>query len=212
MDKETILQNIERLKAASPREGWDAFAPLVEAVEEYFTPQEGLERLIGECAYQMVYNYEYRNTVFANQKCMLKFNENYPKGYEDVRDIFDGDGVWKELEEVQEDSFAAAFQYPPASVSDSDTGETITNPYIDEWVVRVNTSRANIIPSLEQINAFCEADATNYGLAVYFEEHGETISAPTHKEIAEHVFVARGYADIIRTYGFTMHIPSYIEN
>ena len=209
--KEEILQDIERLKAASPNAGRDKFLPLEEAVEEYFAPQEGMESIIGECAYQMAFNYEYRNTVFVNQERMKKFSEDYPKGYEDVRDLFDGGGVWDELAEMPEDRFAAAFQ---SVVSDSDTGgTTLTNHYLVEWAARVSESRAAIIPALEEIKNFCEADATNHGLAVYFEEHGGIASAPTHREIAERVFAAGGYAEVILTYNLSdVHIPTYIND
>ena len=211
--KEEILQNIERLKAASPNARREYFTPLEQAVEEYFTPQEGLGRMIGECAYQMAYNYEYRHTVFAHQELMRKFSEDYPRGYEDVRDLFDGGGVWNELSEMPEDKFAAAFQYIPP-VSDSDTsGAAMINPYLAEWAARVSDSRAAILPALEAINDFCEVDATNHGLTVYFEEHGGIISAPTHREIAERVFSAGGYAEVIRTYNLPdVHIPTYISD
>ncbi len=212
--KEEVLQNIERLKAASPDTGRECFEQLEQAVEEYFTPQEGLERLIGECAYQMAYNYEYRHTVFAHQELMRKFSENYPKGYEDVRDLFDGGGVWEELAEMPEDKFVAAFQLTPLTVSESDTGgASMTNSYIAEWAARVSDSRAAILPALEAINDFCEVDATNHGLTVFFEEHGGIVSVPTHKEIAERVFAAGGYAEVIRTYNLSdVHIPTYISD
>ena len=211
--KEEILQDIERLKATSPNEGRECFKPLEQAVEEYFTPPEGLEKIVGECAYQVAYNYEYRNTIFAHQECMRKFGEEYPKGYEDVRAIFDGGGVWDELAEMPEDIFAAAFQCANPSVSDSDTGDaTMINPYLDEWAARVSASREEIIPALETINDFCEKDATNHGLAVYFEEHGGIVSAPTHTEIAERVFATGGYAEVIHAYNLNdIHIPTYID-
>ncbi|MBO6304330.1 MAG: hypothetical protein J6M62_04500 [Selenomonadaceae bacterium] len=212
--KEEILQDIERLKAASPSDGLSLFAQLEEAVNAYFTPQEKFENLICECAYQMAFNYEYRHTTFVNQEPMHKFSENYPKGYEDLRELFDGDGVWEEIEKMPETTFAAAFQRFVPEVSDSDTGGAkMINPYINEWTARVLASREGIIPALTEINDFCELDANNQGLSVYFEEHGGIASAPTHKEIAERVFSSGGYAEVIRAFNLSnVHIPTYIDN
>ena len=215
--KAEILQDVSRLKAASPSEGRKCFAELEEIIAEYFAPQDNMERIVGECAYQLAYNYEYRNTVYANQEVMGKFSEDYPRGYEDVRDVFDGGGVWEELAAMPEDKFAAAFKPVTGSVSESDTGgataaTTMTNPYLEDWTVRAYESWMAILSELGAIINFCEEDATNNGLAVYFEEHGGIISAPTRKEIAERVFVTGGYAEVICAYGLNIHIPTYIAS
>lgn len=212
--KEDIQKEIARLKAVSPADAGEAFVPILEAVEEFFTTDKELERKIGECAFQLAFNYEYRNTVYKNQKDMSTFSEDCPPGYDDVRDLFAGGGVWEEMRAMQENVFAAAFVYGAAggNVSNSDTigTATPTNPYLDDWTARIKAERAAVVPSLNAINDFCEAAATNNGLAVYFEEHGGIVSAPTRRESAKRVYITGGYLEIIQTYALAVHIPSYI--
>lgn len=213
--KEDIQREIARLKAVSPADAGETFAPILEAVEEFFTPEKELEQKIGECAFQVAFNYEYRNTAYKNQESMPKFSEDFPPGYEDVRELFAGGGVWEEMAAMQEDVFAAAFVYGPAggNVSKSDTTEaaTPTNPYLDDWTGRIKAARAAVIPGLNAINEFCEAAATRYGAAVHFEEHGGIVSAPTRRETADRVYIAGGYLEVIQTYGLAVHIPSYMK-
>lgn len=213
--KENILKEIARLRAASPAEGQEAFAPILEAVEGFFTPDTELEQEVGACAFQVAFNYEYRNTIYKNQENMPTFSEDFPPGYEDVRELFAGGGVWEEIAAMPEDVFAAAFILPAAggNVSDSDTSGTgaATNPYLDDWAARIAAERAAVVTGLKAINDFCEAAATNNGLAVYFEEHGGIVSAPTRRETAKRVYIAGGYLEVIQTYGLTVHIPSYVD-
>ncbi len=42
--KAEIMREIDRLKSASPSMGREAFAPLIKAVEAYFTPDAELKR------------------------------------------------------------------------------------------------------------------------------------------------------------------------
>lgn len=219
--KDEILMDIERLKEESPENTMETFAPLEAAVEQYFKSDADLEYNVRECTYQVALNHEYRNTIFVHQEYMPKFKSNFPKGYEDVRDLFDGGEVWEEIEEIDIETFVDAFHFPEAAgeASESDTGdaggeeggeeEPITNPYLDDWAARVEASRAAIVPGLEAIIAFCESNATNNGLAVYFEEHGGIKSAPKRRETAKRIYIDGGYAEVIRTYGLDVHIPSY---
>ena len=213
--KEDIQREIARLKAVSPADAGETFAPILEAVEAFFTPDKELEQEIGACAFQVAFNYEYRNTVYKNQENMPKFSKDLPPGYEDVRELFTAGGVWEEIEAMPEDVFAAAFILPAAggNVSKLDTSGTgaATNPYLDDWAARITAARAAVVPGLKIINDFCEGAATNNGLAVHFEEHGGIVSAPTRRETADRVYIAGGYLEVIQTYGLAVHIPSYMQ-
>lgn len=213
--KEDIQKEIDRLKAVSPVDAGEAFVPILKAVKDFFDSDKELEQKIGECAFQLAFNYEYRNTVYNNQENMPTFSEKYPPGYKDVRDLFTGGGVWEEIASVPEEVFVAAFIYttPGGDMSNSDTSEVTTpvNPYLDDWTKRIEAARAAIVPSLNVINDFCEATATANGLAIYFEEHGGIASAPKRKEIAERVYIKGGYLEIIQTYALSVYIPSYIN-
>ena len=216
--KEEIVELIERIKEESPEEAMEAFAPLDDAVAAYFVKMADLEESVGDCTFQVALNYEYRNTVFVHQEYMPSFSTNYPKGYEDVRDLFDGGGAWQEIEEIDIETFVDAFVFPAAEgeASESDTGgegeeETVKNPYIDDWAARIEASREAIVPRLKAISAFCESDATNNGLAVYFEKHGGIESAPKRRETADRVYVTGGYKEVIEAYGLNVHIQSYLR-
>ena len=103
MRKQDVMEHIARLKAASPAKVLAAFEPLEEAVEAFFTKDVELERAIGETLYQVAFNYEYRNTVYEHQEVMPAFGTDYPKGYEDARDLFDGGGAWEEMASIPAD-------------------------------------------------------------------------------------------------------------
>lgn len=225
--KEEIMEAVGRLKEASPEEGMEVFAPLEEAVTAYYTASGELGQTVGECAFQVALNQEYRNTIFAHQERMPTFSSNFPKGYKDVRDLFDGGGTWQEIEEIDEQTFVDAFEFPAGAeegdgaggASESDTGsdgeggeeEKVRNPYIEDWTARVEASREAIVPGLKAIIAFCESGATKMGMAVYFEEHGEIESAPKRRETADRIYITGGYKEVIEVYGLDVFIPSYLR-
>lgn len=226
--KEEIIEAIGRLKEASPEEGMEVFAPLEEAVTAYYTASGELGQTVGECAFQVALNQEYRNTIFVHQERMPTFSSNFPKGYKDVRELFDGGGAWQEIEEIDEQTFVDAFEFPAGAAegdgeggaSESDTGgddgeggeeEKVRNPYIEDWTARVEASREAIVPGLKAIIAFCESNAINQGLAVYFEEHGGIKSALKHRKIADIIYITGGYKEIIEIYNLDVFIPSYLR-
>ena len=96
---------------------------------------------------------------------------------------------------------------------DSEGGETAEpeNPYLEDWAARVEAARAAIIPGLKAISDYCEQGAATFGMAMYFEEPGDLVSAPTRPETAERVYIAGGYLALIRAYGLPVYIPSYIR-
>ena len=196
MRKQDVMEHIARLKAASPAKVLAAFEPLEEAVESFFTKDVELERAIGETLYQVAFNYEYRNTVYEHQEVMPAFGTDYPKGYEDARDLFDGGGAWEEMASIPAEEFAKAF-----------AGETASNPYIQRWIEKIRSSRGAIVPGLEAISAFCEADATNNGLTIFFGKQGKVVSSPTRAQTADRVYNIGGYQEIIETYGLGLYVP-----
>lgn len=134
--------------------------------------------------------------------------KNFPIGYEDVRVLFEAGGVWKEIEAMQDGTFVKAFKY---EAPETGSEEVAVNPFLEDWTARIEAARAEIVPGLQAIIDFCENGATNNGLAVYFEEHGQLVSAPTRRETAKRVYIIGGYMEIIQTYGLDVHIPSYYQ-
>lgn len=200
--RKDIEDCISRLKAASPAMARAAFEPLEEAVEAFFTKDAELEQAIGESLYLMAFDQEYRNTVYKNKELMPALRTDFPAGYEDVRDLFDGGGAWEEMASIQTEAFVRTFVV---------MGETAFNPYIQAWIERIQDARESIVPALRDIIAFCESGAANNGLAVYFEEHGGIVSAPDRKETGRRIYVAGGYQEIIAMYGLDIHVPSWLR-
>ncbi len=86
-------------------------------------------------------------------------------------------------------------------------GETASNPYIQRWIEKIRSSRGAIVPGLEAISAFCEADATNNGLTIFFGKQGKVVSSPTRAQTADRVYNIGGYQEIIETYGLGLYVP-----
>ena len=192
--KEKILERTEHLKRISPSEAQGQFPTLEDAINAYFEPTTELEQLVGACVFQVAYNIEYRETEYEKPEVMPKFSEDLPKGYSDVRVLFDGGGVFDEMEEVPDDEFLGNYDV-----------------LLLDWTERLKEATAERLANLEAINAFCENDATNNGIAVYFEQP-VLMSQPDRRKIAKKVYIDGGYLEIIKTFGFGTHIPSYLKD
>ena len=102
--------------------------------------------------------------------------------------------VFDEMEEVPDDEFLGNYDV-----------------LLLDWTERLKEATAERLANLEAINAFCENDATNNGIAVYFEQP-VLMSQPDRRKIAKKVYIDGGYLEIIKAFGFGTHIPSYLKD
>ena len=99
-----------------------------------------------------------------------------------------------------------SFSIPAEEFAKAFAGETASNPYIQRWIEKIRSSRGSIVPGLEAISAFCEADATSNGLAVFFGQQGKVVSSPTRAQTADRVYNIGGYQEIIETYELGIYV------
>ncbi|MBR1760251.1 MAG: hypothetical protein IJ741_03625 [Schwartzia sp.] len=220
--KSEILARLEELK--NDRADVDElFAPVIAKIEKYFVGDSQLTHDVQYTLHQLAQDIMNRKTIYENQSRMPSFPTNYPKGYEDVRDLFVGGGAFEEIMAVSIEDFEAAYVYEPpedeggggeesaGTGGDGGSGENLppsSNTLLDAWLGMVGAAREGELSGLGAIAGFCEGGGYNGGLAMLFEELGEVISSIGKPELAKRIYVSGGYREVIETFGLNVYIAS----
>ncbi len=199
--KAEILDRLDELRRS--RDDVDAlFTPVIQAVEKYYAEDKQLAHDIQYAIHQLTQDIMTRKTVYEHQSLMPPFRKDYPAGYEDVRELFDGGGAAEEIMNISiEDFNAAYYSYDPSQ-------PPISNSFLVIWQENLEAARSQELDSLGAVSAFCESTGFNSGLVHLFESLGEIISAPGTADLVQRVYNDGGYKEVIETFGIDVYIPT----
>lgn len=202
--KVEILDQLDLLRTSYEQDVDKLFEPVIVAVEEYFAGDEKLTHDVHYTIHHLAQDLILRETVYEKQELMPPFPENYPVGYEDVRDLFIGGGSFEEIMAMDVDVFNGAYVFEEPSQP------PISNPYLDGWLAKLEAAREQELTGLETISSFCESTGYNCGLAQFFEQMGDMISSPELDGVAQRIYNAGGYKEIIHAFGINVYIPTTV--
>lgn len=212
--KAEIMSRINELQAVSPSGAGDLFAELRESVESFFTSSAGMSDLVAEVIHHLSMDIFERKTKYEHQELVPPFpSDNFPRGYNDVTELFNGGGVWDEIFAVDLRTFPDTFIEEAGGGGDEGgSGESVLkNPIMEDWISRLPASKSTAIASLQTLGDFCSGCGLNYGIAQLFEDLGNRTGSPERVELADRVFITGGFKEIIEAYGLTTLIPSYLR-
>ena len=229
--KAEILERVAYLQSLSPAM---AMTPLFEelnaALDAYFHRDEEFTRQVKYTIHCLTYDTELRSYDYVNSENIPIMSNNYPKGFEDVRILFDTEGAFEEIMTIEPPPFLAAFlmvtpeaeegsEVPPAPV--------MTNSYVVSWTERINAAIEKELSGLKLISTFCEDCGYDIGLAMYYNEYFEVKDPYKAKDysknnpeikgrdkagIAKKIFDDGGYNWIKDTFELEMFVPSCLES
>ena len=219
--KSDILARIAALESLSPSPSLSAeeFSAVRAAVEDFYTAPAGMADLVAETIHHVGMDRYYRETVYENQNLVPPFPPVASlAGYDDVRTLFDGNGVFAAMMDIADATFQEAFTMVAPegggeSGSDAEGGTpTLTNPYLVEWAAAIPAAKASALSKLQVLSDACGNGTLNYGIAQMFEQLGQLVRMPEREEIAEKVYISGGFKELIQAYALDVLIPSYVED
>lgn len=137
---------------------------------------------------------------------------NYPEGYNDISSIFDGDGVFSEIMDMDAESFLQGF--PVEESTDPTTGETSVavqqNMCVTVWTIALVGAMSEDMAKMDAITKFCEQCAFGQELITIFEDRGKSTRTKDGQSLAREIYIEKGIKDVIETFGLDVHIPTYL--
>ena len=201
--KNEILVRLDELRTVR-EDVDDLFSPLIRAVEKYFTGDSQLTHDVQYTIHQLTQDFMARKTFYENQSLLPPFPENYPKGYENVRELFDGGGSFEKIMTVSIEDFEAAYVFEEPT----HTQPPVINTFLVVWLAELEAARSKELDGLGAVSAFCESTGFNCGLAHLFESLGEIISSPGTSDLVKRIYQDGGYKEIIKAFGINVYIPT----
>lgn len=213
--KAEVISRLDELKEASPPEGAELFEPVYAAIGTYFSSDSTLAHDVQYTLHQLLGDVIGRATEYEHQELMPSYPTNFPAGYENVLDLFNGGAAFPEILTIDTEVFVDAFVEEPPEGGGDEGGEgegTLKNPYLEAWAEQISGARSGELAGLSAICGFCDGGGFNAGLAMFFEDLGGTVKSPTVKDIAQRIYIDGGYYGLITEFGLPVHIPTIIEN
>lgn len=139
---------------------------------------------------------------------------NHPKGYEDLTEIFDGNGVFSEILNMDNEKFLNGF--PVNTSVDEMTGASSTsveiNPIITTWISTLNVAHEAEIAQLEALIKYCTDGATQTMLIALFEDRGKATRTKEVSDIAKEIYIDKKIQEVIQAYNLKIHVPTYLRS
>lgn len=207
--KSEILSRLDELRQ-NRDDVSELFAPVIEAVEQYFTGDGELMHDVQYTLHQVVRDAISRSIVYEKQNLLPPAGTDYPPGYEDVRGIFTGGGAFEEIMDVDIEAFNVAYSTEAPSEADETAEPQLVNEYLASWLAKLQSARSEELTALGKLSAFCESGGWNSGLVQLFEPLGEIVSTVPLDDLAKQIYGNKGYKEIIEAFGLDVYIPSII--
>lgn len=138
---------------------------------------------------------------------------NYPKGYSDLTELFDGAGVFTEILNISPATFLAGFPVqttPAGEEGGSSTTEVLINPIIPVWATLLESAHQEEIVGIEAISAFCIKSAMCHSLIALFEDRGKATRTKQTPDFAYDIYIGMKVKEVIQTFNLNIHIPTYL--
>ena len=209
--KEQITARIAHLQSISPSGASSLFSGLLTALSNYFTRDEEFEKLLRKTFLRVISDFFSRTIVVEHAELLPPLRTDFPKGYNDVTDIFGGE-VFKEIMEIDDAVFVAAFRSETQSNGNSGTTVVWINPYITAWIAGLSSSPGAEKAELEAIGEFCIDCNEERALHYDFLELGK-IQQPYTKDkrsLAQKMYIERGYDWVIINFSLNVFEPYYL--
>lgn len=133
---------------------------------------------------------------------------NYPPGYHDLTSIFDGNGVFSEILNMNAETFMQGFP-----VETDETGGTtiVANPIIAVWTEKLNAAHGAEVSKIETINAWIEDYSFGRELISLFEDRGKVTMTKGKTDFARNIYIDMKVKDVIETFGLDVWVPTYFR-
>ena len=209
--KKQIVEKIEELRSVSPSGASSLFATLLEAINGYFERGEEFERLIRKTILRVTSEAFSRNIEVEFPERLPPLRTDFPKGYSNVAEIFNGD-IFEEIMTVDVSAFRAAFQSHTESGDSGSSTVVWTNSYITSWLEGINSTKEEEVGALETIGEFCIDCNEERGLALIFEELGNIQQdwAGDKRNLGRVIYIERGYDWVITNFNLNVFEPHYL--
>lgn len=186
--KTEILNKVEALKESSPAPA--AFNELDSAIATYFDSDADLARETAYTICQLTTDATNKGTIYEHQELLPSAKDGEePKGYNDIREIFDVAGIWDEMMATS----------------------SVTQEQIENWIASIEEARGEELAGLKAVSDFCEAGSYNTGMAVLFEDLGDVIQSVDKDSLLERIYTSGGFLELIKVFGMDIYIPSKLR-
>lgn len=137
---------------------------------------------------------------------------NYPKGYSDLTELFDGAGVFTEILNISPATFLAGFpiQTTAGEEGGASTTEVLINPIIPVWTTKLGSAHQAEISGIDAISAFCVKSAMCHSLIALFEDRGKATRTKQTPDFAYDIYIGMKVKEVIQTFNLGIHIPTYL--
>jgi len=213
-----VLTKIDELTVYCVNNGYEGgnyagfISALTPAIQQYFnTSSPELENSVKVLIPNLYADLHLRDTSYE-RPIGGPLPNNYPKGYSDLTELFDGAGVLTEILNISSASFLAGFPVETTTDEASGTSSTVvlTNPIIATWVSKLSTAHAAEIKGIEAISAFCIKSAMCHSLIALFEDRGKQSRTKETPDLAEDIYIGMKVKEVIQAFNLDVHIPTYL--
>ena len=208
-----IKRRISYLQNISPAGATNVINELATAISSYYQRDEEFEKLVRRTLMRVVSDAFSRHIKVEHEELLPPLPEHCPRGYLDVTVIFGGN-VFKEIMEIDDESFKSAFKLENSGGGNGSGGGTVIwkNSYVTSWLAEISSLKESETAALEKIGDFCITWNEDRGLALIFEELGwiKTDWTRNKRGLAKNVYLTRGYAWVIDNFILNIFEPSYL--
>ena len=138
---------------------------------------------------------------------------NYPKGYSDLTQLFDGAGVFTEILNISPATFLAGFPIQTTAAGEeggASTTEVLINPIIPVWTLLLESAHEEEISGIDAISAFCIKSSMCHSLIALFEDRGRATRTKHTPDFAYDIYIGMKVKEVIQTFNLDIHIPTYL--
>lgn len=217
--EQQILNKIQELKSYCIANGESTgdyagfISTLSQAVVNYFHGStDDLENQV-VTVIGALYNDLSRRSIVYENPIGKPSPTNYPKGYKDFTEIFDGDGVFVEILAMDKATFLNGFPISTVAPVAEGEGSSIIveiNPIIPVWISKLNTAHEVELAQIETIVNFCNKGASQNMIFMLFEDMGPSRRIKKVSDIANEIYIDMGIKEVIEVFNLDIHIPTYI--
>ena len=212
--KTEVMNRLEELRLVIPSGATNtdnAFTTVLASVNSYFGRGEGFREQVYETLKRVVFDGFMIGLQVEKPELLPELSKEYPDGYEDVRDLFDGNGAFEEILLINDETFRA--EWYSEVISTTPPTYIWHNRKLEEWGTEISGATASELERLSEIEEFCRGRYESWTLPLIFEDVGRRHQrwSQHRRDFADYIYIERGWDWLIREFGLTTYEPSYIE-
>lgn len=167
----------------------------------------------------------YRNLQCSRMDLLPKWNNNFPKGYNRISDIFQT-ATLQEIMTISDATFNSAFSRVEKSSSENGDNDSNSdsssssekeyethNTYLENWALKIDSAVGNELQLLKDLENYCLFGYEDISMAFIFEDLGHIWNSYTDdkRSFAELVYIKHRWDWFERTFKCGIYQPSYID-